>query len=46
MEITSKQRAKLKAIASKADTIFQIGKNSVTDELVTQLSNALKRNST
>ncbi len=42
MTITSKQRAKLKSIASTADTIFQIGKNAVSDELIKQLSAALE----
>ena len=34
MEITSRQRAKLKGIASNLDTIFQIGKNAISDELI------------
>ena len=42
MTITSKQRARLKAIASGLDTIFQIGKNGVSDELILQLNNALE----
>ncbi len=42
MTITSKQRAKLRAIASGYDTIFQIGKNGTSDEQVNQLSNALE----
>ena len=33
MEITSRQRARLKSIASNYDTIFQIGKNAISDEL-------------
>lgn len=32
--MTSKQRAYLKGIAMKSDTIFQIGKASVTPEIV------------
>lgn len=43
MEITSKQRARLKAIASTEDTIFQIGKNGISDELIHQLDNALEK---
>ena len=42
MTITSKQRARLKSIASGFDTIFQIGKNSISDELIKQLSDALE----
>ena len=42
MEITSRQRAKLKGIASNYDTIFQIGKNAISDELIKQLSDALE----
>ncbi len=42
MTITSKQRAKLKSIASTEDTIFQIGKNAISDELIKQLSAALE----
>ena len=42
MELTSKQRARLKGIASTYDTIFQIGKNAVSDELIKQLSDALE----
>ena len=38
MEITSRQRARLKSIASNYDTIFQIGKNAISDELIKQLS--------
>ena len=34
MTITSKQRAKLKSIASTEETIFQIGKNALSDELI------------
>lgn len=34
MEITSRQRARLKSIASNYDTIFQIGKNAISDELI------------
>ena len=37
MEITSRQRARLKGIASNYDTIFQIGKNSILQFLVFDL---------
>lgn len=39
--MTSKQRAYLKSLAVNLDTIFQIGKCGITDELCTQLLNAL-----
>ena len=39
--MTSKQRAYLKGLAMKLDTIFQIGKSGVTDEICAQLLNAL-----
>lgn len=42
MTITSKQRSKLKSIAAGCDTIFQIGKNGISDELIKQLSAALE----
>lgn len=40
--LTSKQRAQLRGIASTADTIVQIGKGGITDNLVTQVQDALK----
>ncbi len=40
--ITSKQRAKLRAMAQSLDTIFQIGKGGITDETCNQISNALE----
>ena len=39
--MTSKQRAYLKSLAVNLDTIFQIGKGGVTEELCNQLLNAL-----
>jgi len=39
--MTSKQRAYLKGLAMKLDTIFQIGKSGVTEEICNQLLNAL-----
>ncbi len=39
--MTSKQRAYLKGLAMKLETIFQIGKSGVTDEICYQLLNAL-----
>ena len=40
--LTSKQRAYLRSLASNHDTIFQIGKCGVSEETVTQISNALE----
>ncbi len=39
--MTSKQRSYLKSLAVKLDTIFQIGKGGVSEELCAQLLNAL-----
>lgn len=39
--MTSKQRSYLKSLAVKLDTIFQIGKGGITEELCSQLLNAL-----
>ena len=40
--MTSKQRSYLKSMASNLDTIFQIGKGGITEELCFQLNNALE----
>lgn len=40
--ITSKQRSQLKGIAMNEDTILHIGKEGVTDNVVTQMNDALK----
>ena len=40
--LTSKQRAKLRAMASELDTIFQIGKQGISEETCLQISNALE----
>ena len=40
--LTSKQRAYLRGLGAKFDTIFQIGKGGITDEICTQISNALE----
>ena len=40
--LNSKQRAYLRSLAADLDTIFQIGKGGITDEICTQLSNALQ----
>lgn len=40
--LTSKERAKLRSIASTEDTIFQIGKGGIPETLVNQVSDALR----
>lgn len=40
--LSSKQRAKLRGMASTYDTIFQIGKGGIGDALVLQVADALK----
>lgn len=40
--ITSKQRAKLRAMGHNLDTIFQIGKIGITEETCKQIANALE----
>ena len=40
--LNGKQRASLRAMANRLDTIFQIGKNGITDETVKQISAALE----
>ena len=39
--LTSKQRAHLRGIASKTETIFHIGKNGVTPEITETIDEAL-----
>lgn len=39
--MTSKQRSYLKSLAVNLDTIFQIGKGGISEELCSQLLNAL-----
>ncbi len=39
--LTSKQRAKLKSIATTTETILQVGKGGVGDQLVKQVEDAL-----
>lgn len=39
--LTSKQRAKLKAIASTTETILQVGKGGVGEQLIKQVDDAL-----
>ena len=40
--ITSKQRAYLRSLAQSLDTIFQIGKGGISEELCLQIGNALE----
>ena len=40
--LTSKQRATLRSLSQKLDTIFQIGKGGITEEICVQISNALE----
>lgn len=40
--ITSKQRAYLRSLSANFDTIFQIGKGGITDEICLQIANALE----
>lgn len=40
--ITSKQRARLRALANPVPTIFQIGKGGINDNLLKQLDDALE----
>ena len=42
MSLTSKQRAQLKGIAMNADTIVQVGKGGINDNLITSVASALK----
>ena len=40
--INSKQRAYLRSLAANLDTIFQIGKGGISEEICTQIANALE----
>lgn len=42
MELTSKQRAQLRGMANSLDTILQIGKDGIGDNLVKQANDALE----
>ena len=42
MDLTSKQRAQLRGLAATEDTIVHIGKGGITDNIVTQMNDALK----
>lgn len=43
MELTSKERARLRSLASKEDTIFLVGKEGLTDTIVDQIDKALTK---
>lgn len=43
MTITSKQRAYLKGLASNITPIFQVGKASLTPEIITAVNEALEK---
>ena len=40
--LISKQRSKLRGIASTYETIFQVGKNGIQDTLIAQVNDALR----
>ena len=42
MELTSKQRAQLRALANSIDTILQIGKDGLGENLIKQADDALE----
>jgi len=42
MELTSKQRAQLRALASQMDTIVIVGKDGIGDNLIKQVNDALE----
>ena len=42
MELTSKQRAQLRGMANTMDTILQIGKDGLTDNLIKQADDTLE----
>ena len=41
--LTSKQRAYLRGLAQSYETIFQIGKGGISDNLIIQVNDALKK---
>ena len=42
MALTSKQRAQLRGLAAAEDTIIQVGKGGINDNLILSVTNALK----
>ena len=43
MDLTSKQRAYLKGLANSMDSIFQVGKASLTPEIIQAVDEALEK---
>lgn len=43
MTLTTKQRAYLRSLANPLDSIFQVGKSSVTPDMVNAVSDALEK---
>ena len=43
MELTSKQRAQLRSLANSLDTILQIGKDGIGENLIKQADDALEK---
>ena len=41
--LTSKQRAALRGIAAEYDTIFQVGKGGISEALISQVADALRK---
>lgn len=42
MDLTSKQRAQLRGLANSIDTIVQVGKDGIGDNLIKQVNDALE----
>ena len=42
MELTSKQRAQLRGLANTIDTIVQVGKDGISENLIKQVDDALE----
>ena len=42
MDLTSKQRAQLRGLANTIDTIVQVGKDGITENVVAQVNEALE----
>lgn len=42
LDLTGKQRAQLRSMANNYETIFQIGKDGISEETVFQIGNALE----
>ena len=42
MDLTSKQRAQLRGLANTIDTIVQVGKDGITENVIAQVNEALE----